>query len=666
MKTVLLVTADPKLRARLLRPLGERSVFFAETDDDAVRTLRYAEVDLVIKEAPGAAPEMASFAARVRELSPRAVIVGISDDASIGDTADYALVRPFGSRDLAAVLRQAEERHGLIHELNALRASAPTELAIAMDAERRADPSPANLEQALRHFARVIAVGFDLPRLLELFLDAIGEMVQPCRSALLLTDASGRLYSVWAQRGLSPQIVDAVRLPAESGLPHWLEAQGRPITLDEAMQRAVHPRTRALARELALLQSVVAIPLMARGDLVAVLALGERVAGGGYDRRDIELLFALAMQAGAAIRHIRMHHQLQQEHERGQQIITDLSSGVITIGVDERVSSINVRAEQILQLASRDVLHHDLRTLPSPLGDLLFETLSRRRAVERTEVQLALRKQVLEVTAFPLLTGNARPLGAALVFDDLSARRALAEERRQEDHFRLLLHVGARLTEEVRRPLVALTSLVQGLDESVDPRSQHQAVVALRELQKALGRLGSWAEDLEPAFEAVDVRGMVDDLLRSMGAKAASREGTGAGATLLELHDGLSGKQVLLSLYYESTPQLVKADRRQLKQAVEDLLWYLIHNSAREQAKLSVSVGHGKDEVQVLLTSRSATLSPDQTTRLFDLNAMAEESLVAMGPALSRRRIDAQGGRLQVRQGRHELSFLITLAAMTE
>jgi GAF domain-containing protein len=664
MKTVLLVTADPKLRARLLRPLGERSVFFADTDDDAVRTLRCAEVDLVIKDAPGAAPEMASFAARVRELSPRAVIVGISDDAAIGDSADYALVRPFGHRDLAAVLRQAEERHGLVQELDALRTAGPAELAIPIDTERRTEPSPTNLEQALRHFARVIAVGFDLPRMLELFLEAIGEMAQPCRSALLLTDAPGRLYSVWAQRGLSPQIVEAVRLPVESGLPHWLETQGRPITLDEALQRSVNPRTRALARELALLQSVLAIPLLARGDLVAILALGERVAGGGYDRRDIELLFALATQAGAAIRHIRMHHQLQQEHERSQQIIVDLSSGVITIGADEKVASINPRAEQILQLASCDVLYHDLRILPSPLGDLLFETLSRRRAVERTEVQLALRKQVLEVTTFPLLTAGARPLGAALVFDDLSARRAIAEERRQEDHFRLLTQVGARLSDEVRRPLVTLASLVQGLDEPADPRSRQQLASALRDVQKALSRLGGWAEELEPSFEAVDVRGMVDDLLRSMGAKAASREGTGA--TLLELRDEQSGKQVLLSLYYESTPQLVKADRRQLKQAVEDLLWYLVHNSAREQAKLSISVGHGKEEVQLLLTSRSATLSPEQAARLFDLAAMAEESLIAMGPALSRRRIDAQGGRVQVRQGRHELSFLITLAAMTE
>lgn len=663
MKTVLLVTADPKLRARLLRPLGERSVFFADTDDEAVRTLRYAEVDLIIKEAPGAAPEMASFAARVRELSPGAVIVGISDDASIGDTADYALVRPFGHRDLTAVLRQAEERHGLVHELSSLRATSPAEAPLASETDRRPDLVPANLEQGLRQFARVLAVGFDLPRMLELLLDAIGELVQPCRSAILLPDSTGRLFSVWAQRGLSPQIVEAVRLPVEAGLPHWLETQGRPITLDEALHRSPNPRTRALGRELSLLQSVLAIPLMAKGDLVAILALGERVAGGGYDRQDVELLFTLATQAGAAVRNVRLHQHLQGENERNEQIVSELSSGVITIGPDEKVTTINRRAEHILQLSSRDVLHHDLRVLPSPLGDLLFETLSRRRAVERTEVPVALRKQLLEVSTYPLLAAGARPLGAALVFDDLSARRALAEERRQEDQFRLLTNLSRRVSAELKGPLTAVAALGGGRRDSRDGDPLLELAPLINDVQQVLRRLESWADDIDPTFEAVDVRGTVDDLLRGMGARAATREATGA--TLLELREERSGKHVLLSLYYESTPQLVKADRRQLRRALEDLLWYLVHRSTREQAKLSISVGRGSDEVQVLLTSRTAQVGPDHVTRLFDLGAMAEENLVAMGPAISRRLLEGQGGRLQVRQGRHELSFLVTLAAVT-
>jgi hypothetical protein len=40
---------------------------------------------------------------------------------------------------------------------------------------------------------------------------------------------------------------------------------------------------------------------------------------------------------------------------------------------------------------------------------------------------------------------------------------------------------------------------------------------------------------------------------------------------------------------------------------------------------------------------------------------MVQESLIDVGPAVSQRLIEAQGGRLRLRQGRHELSFLVAL-----
>ena len=40
---------------------------------------------------------------------------------------------------------------------------------------------------------------------------------------------------------------------------------------------------------------------------------------------------------------------------------------------------------------------------------------------------------------------------------------------------------------------------------------------------------------------------------------------------------------------------------------------------------------------------------------------MAQESLIEVGPAVSQRLIEAQGGRLTIRRGRHELSFQISL-----
>ena len=70
----------------------------------------------------------------------------------------------------------------------------------------------------LRGFTGVLAAGFDLPRALGMFLDAIGELVRPTRMALLLPDAAAQEFRIAAHRGLAPQLVQSIRLSAHDGL----------------------------------------------------------------------------------------------------------------------------------------------------------------------------------------------------------------------------------------------------------------------------------------------------------------------------------------------------------------------------------------------------------------------------------------------------------------
>lgn len=63
------------------------------------------------------------------------------------------------------------------------------------------------------------------------------------------------------------------------------------------------------------------------------------------------------------------------------------------------------------------------------------------------------------------------------------------------------------------------------------------------------------------------------------------------------------------------------------------------------------------------MASRTASVTADRLQRLFDPVHMVQESLIDVGPAVSQRLIEALGGRLRMRQTRHELSFSVTLPA---
>ena len=675
MKTVLLVAGDEALGAKLLRALTDYSVFPAQTDEEALRTLRLTEVDLILKHTPRPARDLDGFIAKARQLRPTAVVVcvlpaeGLSpDDELAAEEADFALLYPFSTQHVQAVLRQADEKLRLLQELAALR-SVPRPIGPEPgldESEPAFDASTRELTQVAKEFAKALAAGFDLPRVLELFLDAVSELARPSRSAILLSEDEHRQYRVRASRGLAPVVVESVSLPADSGLPLWLMAEGRLIQIEEAQARSAEATAREIAREMAVLQAVVAIPLASHGQLVGILTLGRRITGGAYARRETETLFNLASHLATAIRDIRVHHQLQYQKEFNERILQRMSSGVVTIGPEQRVVIMNRRAEEILGMAARDVLNRDLRVLPSPLGDLLFETLSRGHSVIRSEVQLALRSLPLEVSTYPVMGEGTAPLGAVVVFEDLTAQRQLAMERRHAEQLQLLTRVVARIADEIKNPLVSINAFMELLQERYDDvsfRHHFTSVVGrdVRRLVQMFDKLAALVNEGDYKRDVVDIRGAIEESLVEMGA--AEMPVIPSDAHLLSFTDDSTQKLVTVNFSHEGGPFLVKGDRSMLKKAVAYLIWYLLRKTPGQEAKIAVGVSAmaATEPLRITVASRTAEVRPDELIRIFDPIQVVQENLIDVGPCVSQRILEAQGGHLDIKQGRAEVTFTATL-----
>ena len=647
MNTVLIVTPDDALRTRLLRGLGGFTIFEAPSDSEAVKTLRLVEIDLVLRDSAGPAGALSTFVSGARDVAPGALVVAVGAAGEEEVTADFMVPDGFTTRELDTVLRHALDKQRLMREIKMLRSpSTPLPTARAAAADETSWDNAA-LARVLKAFSRVFAAGFDLRRVLDTFLEAIGDVIRPTRVAVLLPDTDGREFRIAAHRGLAPQIVQSVRLPAAEGLPRWLAAQGRPIALHDVTDPE-------LVRELKLLQGVVATPLLAHGDLVAILVLGQPVFGAGYSRAEIETLFDLVTQLATVIRDIALHQQLEREKEFTERILSHMSSGVVTIGRDQRVGTMNRRAEEILGLSAHAVVRQDLRVLPSPLGDLLFDTLSSGRPMPRTEIQLALRRLWIEVSTYVIRDEESAPLGAVLVFEDLTAQKELAAQKREADQFQLLTRVVARIADEIKNPLVSINTFIELIGERYDDpdfRRHFSSVVRrdVRRLVEVFEKLAALVTEGELNFATVDAFEAVTQLVEA-----------------IDLAEGGLGKHLQLDVAPASEPFPVKVDATQLRKALSYLIRYLTHNSPNDLAKISLSVGRhaepdGGHDVRILVGSRTATVSAEKLERLFDPVQMVQESLIDVGPAVSQRLVEQLGGRLGVRQTRHELSFVVSL-----
>ena len=676
MKTILLVSASDALRNRLLRGLEyPHSMFTAATDDEALRTLRLTEMELIVKEVVSPSRGLAGFIASARHLCPSAVVVcivtpGIDPDKENDiETADFVLLEPFTGRQLQSLLKQADEKLRLLQEVAALRAARNP--AAPGSVESPADTPAPSLQaatQMVKEFAKALAAGFDLPRVLDQFLDGVGELARPSRAAILLAAPESHLYRVAAYRGLAPHVVESLTLAADSGLPLWLATEGRLIHIEHARSHSAEPAAREIARELAALQSVVAIPLSSHGELVGILTLGQRISGGGYGRDETETLFSLGTHLATAIREIRVHHLLQYEKEFNERILARMSSGVITIAPDEKVVAINGRAAEILGLSAREILNRDLRVLPSPLGDMLFEALTKGRSVTRTEVHLAFRNLPLEVSTYPVMGDRTEPMGAVLMFEDLTAQRQLAQEKRTAEQLQLLTRVVARIADEIKNPLVSINAFMELIGERYDDatfRNQFSSVVGrdVRRLVQIFDKLAALVNDGDYKRETLDLRQVTEECLAELGAQllpAAANE-----ARLLSFTDESTQKHVTATLSYEGTSLLVRGDHTMFKKAMSYLIWYLLRKTPGPEAKISASISHlaSEDRVRLTVASRSAEVRPEELQAIFDPIQVVQENLIDVGPSVSQRILESQGGRLEAKQARGEVSFTASLPA---
>ena len=105
MNTVLVVVHDETLRARLISGMRDHSVFVAQSDAEALKTLRLIDIDVIVRGGPGLAEELEAFIARVKEVSPSALTVAVG--APGDETACRGLRAPADVRTARARGRPA-------------------------------------------------------------------------------------------------------------------------------------------------------------------------------------------------------------------------------------------------------------------------------------------------------------------------------------------------------------------------------------------------------------------------------------------------------------------------------------------------------------------------------------------------------------------------------
>jgi nitrogen-specific signal transduction histidine kinase len=680
MKALLLVANKQERLAQLQKLLGEaHTLFTAESPADALEFLQLTKVDVVVGAFDTRSPNVVQFFEQVKAVQRQCVTlyltpsppVGVGEEGSM-PRSDFVLRRPFSREDLCQIIDQALEKQRLLEELASMRAQAGIQPA-PVAPKLNSDLSLSRIGQILRDFGKAFSAKSDLPHALNLFLDAIGEFLRPSRMSILTRNASTREFEIRAHRGLQPQIAESLRLRVNEGLPLWLMTEARIIHRAEVESHLHTPDYLDIHREMQALRTVASIPLIASGSLVGILNLGERVTGLPYTDDELEILFSLASQVAIGIQDINLYEEFQSQKTFIENILTHMSSGVITIGTDEKIRIYNHRAAAILEKPAAEIINEDLRHLPSPLGDLLYETLIHGVVYQKHEVVLSAGKRPLEINTYQIFDEHRHVAGSALIFEDLTAQKQLYEERRRADQLDFLNKFVGRMAHEVRNPLVSIKTFVELLEYQYDDpelREQFFNIVKydIQNLDGVTEKLFNFASKRSYRFEYGDINSSIHRSTSEIisNKKFAQRYQKNSDENSDEFHPTVSNIQVTS----EDHLPLFRFDREKFENAITYIVVYLMHNmKSQEKIMINSKIDHDHDRefISIAITGKMCVLTAEELRQLFDPFSMEQSTLIDVGPCVARKIIDEHGGQLDVQQDKNgHTTFMMSLPVLHE
>jgi signal transduction histidine kinase len=238
--------------------------------------------------------------------------------------------------------------------------------------------------QSLRDVARALTLELNLRPLLYMIMDSAADLLGASACTLLLHDKEKHELVFDVVAGGGGGALQTLRMPDSSGVPGWVIASQLPLIVNDAPH---DPRVRHDIAESVqfAVQAILAVPLVARGNLIGVLEVLNAAPGSEFSGEDMETLGAFAAQAAIAIENARLYSDLRLERDRlldSEETVRRKLQEELHDGLAQDLASMAMKTNTIVKQLSRDpgkaavelgVLEDDLRTAVKGVRNLLFD-----------------------------------------------------------------------------------------------------------------------------------------------------------------------------------------------------------------------------------------------------------------------------------------------------
>jgi len=370
--------------------------------------------------------------------------------------------------------------------------------------------------------------------------------------------------------------------------------------------------------------------------------------------------FAIAYLAGLLMSKLRQAdvqlkdasgalQNLQALHEN---IVQSMSGGVITTGLDGRITLVNRSAQQLLEIPETDLRGRSV-------GDLFQDPLPH-FGVAKGDAEVRFvsgngYRKTFRVMVSALNVNARGDLGFVYSFDDLTEIRRLEREVRMQDRLAAVGRLAAAIAHEIRNPLTSIAGSVSMLSDApaLNSEERHLLQIVIREsdrLNNIITDFLAYSRGKQYRFERVNLVPLLEDTLTLLENRLIS-ESTG----------------IKLERSFANSEAWVLADGDKLKQ----VFWNFCENAVRAMKDkggcLTVSLTARGAEWEMGFADTGPGINPQQTEKIFEPFQSNFEGGTGLGLAIVYQIVQAHEGKVWARSEVGKgTSFVLRLRRLEE
>jgi len=416
-----------------------------------------------------------------------------------------------------------ENKAELIQSVDDLRSSKQNVESYATDLENQI-----NIFKSIQNISNLLGSSFELENILELILKQCVEIVQFDRAILYMVDDSEKYLEVKGLFGFS----ESDELKAKKSkfnietfdcIETRVVKEQKVIYVENFKEYSNATKRDKKINEIRKSNSFVFVPLKVKEKIIGIMGADKFESDKVIKEIDIPSLQIFANQVSRVIENTRLYNEIISQRNFAENIFSHMTNGIISLDLDENITSINNATENILEISKEILIGKNINKVLAEYSEIINKI---QQAYEEDgyfkdyalKINVNSKTKYIYLGVSPLTNEDGTNSGVIVVLQDVTEKREFDNNVQRIEKLASLGRLAAGLAHEIRNPLTGVSLFLDDLHDKSIPNSDTSKVIlqALSEIERMenlINELLDYASPKTENFQLTDISKIIESII---------------------------------------------------------------------------------------------------------------------------------------------------------